>query len=845
MPSLMIRIADAMRVEGYMPSNNAELARAAKAKLAGILASPEAAALADKPIPRASVHASVWVSAVETERLEALSGATGMSPGETASALLLRDFDDWMQARKAPVHAPQASKDDALHRALARRGSQPREEQLSMLMALRKLDAGEPPKVLFCEAGTGTGKTMAYLAYIIDHLKADPCSRAMVAAPSFGLLAQIGTELASFGDEAPVAVFLAGQNEWISKAALQDILTERGSTLPNGQEDALRAWLVRGGDGSRPAWSMASLLTACPAFQFADDVTVIQRHDDEDPGWKAYEGQFTRAANARLVVLTHAMLANLTKRRLFAQSRALRADTEFQTKLQVTLEEWRKTTDAIREKYPKPEKSQKGKSKRTRRSKTDFQTPQDDSGQIAADDREQRFYEVMNAAMMQGESDAGLDRLPDVDLLVIDEAHTIEDAFANAFGEYIAIRTLVQFGQQLHAAHKVFPQGSLRDLQDLEQECRRMGREFGADETLPLDQSDVLRRLAVALEVALTPKKTAGKGATAAALKARPAQRLASVKRICELITSSSDQQMAGYMHWSPMRDYPRLSLGKLRLDREMHYVWTVVAKRTALVSGTIYEEIPRPSCEGLRRALAVPFAAMVTISPIHARWQVDPVTLMIAADVSTASGRRRLVRPPANLAEADRMPLRSAWLDDVSSYIMEAHRSAAGGLLVLGTAFDDLAEIQARLQNRDLLLITQKPGVRMDGLRNEFLAASKNKTRPILLAVGAAWTGFDLHDPTNPDALTDLVILNAPLGVFNRTVARLRRASQSGGHFEVSAQALTLVRQAVGRLVRSPDTPHNRRIHWLDARIHDQKMKGILASITRFLARYKTVSVA
>lgn len=803
MPSLMIRIADAMRVEGYMPSSNAELAPAAKAKLAGILASPDAASLDDKPIPRASVHASVWVSAVETARLESLAGETGMSPGETASALLLRDFDGWMQARKTPASAPEPAQDDALHRSLSRRGLQPREEQLSMLMAMRKLDVGEAPKVLFCEAGTGTGKTLAYLGYIIDRLQADPCARAMVAAPSFGLLAQIGMELSTFEADAPAAVFLAGQSEWISQAALRDLLSERGSSLPEKQAQALLRWTDTGGDGSRPAWSMASLLCAAPDFPFADDVTITERHNDEDPGWKAYESQFDRAANARLVVLTHAMLANLTKRRLFAQSRALRGNTDFQA----SLDEWR-------------------------------QTP--------VSDREQRFYEVMNAAMMQGDSDAGCDRLPDVDLLVIDEAHGIEDAFANAFGEYVSMRGLVQFGQQLHADHPgVFPSGALIDLQKLEQDCRRKGSEFAPEESFSLNESDILSRLSAALKAATTPKKGAGKAASMSALKSRGAQRLASVKRICDLITASSGQQMAGYMHWSPLRDYPRLSLGRLRLDREMHYVWTVVAKRTALVSGTIYEEIPRPSCENLRKALAVPFNAMVTISPIHASWQIDPVTLMMAANASTASGRKRLVRPPASLAEAERTPWRNAWLDDVTSYIIDAHSSAVGGLLVLGTAFADISELQARLQNHGLPLITQKPGVRMDGLRMEFLAAAKGKaSRPILLAVGAAWTGFDLHDPTNPDALTDLIILNAPLGVFNRTVARLRRANQSGGHFEISAQALTLVRQAVGRLVRSPDTPQNRRIHWLDARIHDQRMKGMLASITRFLARYKTVSV-
>lgn len=802
MPSLMIRVADAMRVEGYMPSRNAELAPAAKAKLAGVLASPDAQPLDDKPIPRASAHASVWVSAIEAARLNALSGETGMSPGETASALLLRDFDQWLQARKTPVSVTEPINVGALHKALTRRGSQPREEQLSMLMALHKLDVGDTPKVLFCEAGTGTGKTMAYLGYIVDRLQADPCARAMIAAPSFGLLAQIGKELATFEEDAPAAVFLAGQGEWISQSALRDVLNERSASLPDVQAQALHRWTKTGGDGSRPAWSMASLLDASPNFPFADDVTVIDRHDDEDPGWMAYQAQFERAANARLVVLTHAMLANLAKRRLFAQSRDLRDNTQFQAALQ----EWRETP---------------------------------------ATDREQRFYEVMNAAMILGESDAGCDRLPDIDLLVIDEAHLIEDAFANAFGEYISMRTLVQFADQLHTDHPgVFAPGALAELQKLEQDCRRKGSEYGPEESFSLVESDILGRLSNALKVATDPKKSAGKAATTAALKSRAAQRLAAIKRVCDLIAANPGQQMAGYMHWSPMRDYPRLSLGRLRLDREMHYVWTVVAKRTALVSGTLYEEIPRPSCYNIRKALAVPINATVTMSPIHARWQIEPVTLMIAADASTASGRKRLVRPPSALTEEHRSPLRKAWLDEVSNYILDAHASAVGGMLVLGTAFADVLEIEDRLLKMGMPLVTQKPGVRIEGMRTEFLAKSK-ESRPILLAVGAAWTGFDLHDPSNPNAMTDLVILNAPLGVFNRTVARLRRANQSSGHFEISAQALMLVRQAVGRLVRSPDTPHNRRIHWLDARIHDPRMKGILSPITRFLGRYRSTAVA
>jgi hypothetical protein len=42
----------------------------------------------------------------------------------------------------------------------------------------------------------------------------------------------------------------------------------------------------------------------------------------------------------------------------------------------------------------------------------------------------------------------------------------------------------------------------------------------------------------------------------------------------------------------------------------------------------------------------------------------------------------------------------------------------------------------------------------------------------------------------------------------------------------------------------RTPGTPSNRRIHWLDARIHTPEMVGMMAAIRRFLARYRTVTV-
>lgn len=56
--------------------------------------------------------------------------------------------------------------------------------------------------------------------------------------------------------------------------------------------------------------------------------------------------------------------------------------------------------------------------------------------------------------------------------------------------------------------------------------------------------------------------------------------------------------------------------------------------------------------------------------------------------------------------------------------------------------------------------------------------------------------------------------MLNAPFGATTRTLAREVRMRSRGGFTTLVSQVTVLVRQGLGRLVRSPDTPANRRIH-------------------------------
>ena len=120
------------------------------------------------------------------------------------------------------------------------------------------------------------------------------------------------------------------------------------------------------------------------------------------------------------------------------------------------------------------------------------------------------------------------------------------------------------------------------------------------------------------------------------------------------------------------------------------------------------------------------------------------------------------------------------------------------------------------------------------------YLARAAAGGKPMLLGLGAAWTGLDLSAPIDPatnQTLTDLVIPLAPLGV-NRSLTHRYRRQKRGVYVEAIA-ATMLFRQGVGRLVRGPGIPGNRRLHFLDARMHDIGWNAFLLPILRVLRVY------
>lgn len=865
MPSMTIRIADEMRTSGYLTAALVEAQRQAKQRLCSLLHEPKTQRVVQLPTRELpSRHASIWVSDEDLARLHMIS-AVDASPGEIANALLIRDFSAWKEQQA------QAGRDTVKPQeppnALELMGIASRPEQAQVLQSLEQLVKPVPPqldgaqhksKVLFLEAGTGIGKTLAYLAHAVTYAAAGPARRrAWIAAPSFALLRQVEAEITgkllqgTLSDAQREVLngrcMLAGQAEWVSLSALESLLQgEASSDAPKQrndeeqeaaaldqriihaeQRDAVLAWCEQELERARewvpsaedaPPWSMDSLLQAVPQFEFSDDVGVHKRLTDADPGYVTYRAQFERARNSDLVLLTHTMLATLLKQRYTGTVAHAREHLGYSERLQ----EWRKQRDAD------PENAQ----------------------------RFQDFYLQLLEAMA---SDPAAElaqsfRLPDVDLLVIDEAHAFEDAMAKVFSVEESVYQALRRAKHLAENHQdAIGNDSIAPLAAVLEDLQALGRRVNASATSShkLD-GPTLERIIGALEVAITPRKRAPKDAVQKMRTSQAFKRLewlaGALRSFHTLLTAPGQGRIGGFLTWSPRLSRPRLLLGMHHLNNELAFLWTVVARRTALVSGTLYEHNPSASCLTMQKALAVHSSQVVAMQPIHPTWAIKPVEALVVRDARHLNGLETFRRPSTRDDPVVYKRRRPLWIDDVSEYIAQAYSDAKGGVLVLGSAYGDIEEISARvrgllsLKGQDLgeqgLMLVQRPAVKLGGLRESFLDAAK-RGRPLMFAVGAAWTGFDLHDPDNPDALTDLVILNAPFNAGGATVPRLRRDMNGSGHFDRAFQAGLMVRQAAGRLVRSPDTPPNRRLHWLDGRIHDRARMGLFSAVVRFLRRY------
>jgi CRISPR type IV-associated DEAD/DEAH-box helicase Csf4 len=239
-------------------------------------------------------------------------------------------------------------------------------------------------------------------------------------------------------------------------------------------------------------------------------------------------------------------------------------------------------------------------------------------------------------------------------------------------------------------------------------------------------------------------------------------------------------------------------------------------------------------------------------VSSVQPGWLYSPTTLFLPDGTAAAK-----FRPPTaadfrkeEVPEGVQLERWRAWYEVMSGYIAGTWGSAAGGCVVLLSSYDKINALEARLRKQvpEEVLVVARKGVRTTVQVQEFVRLTKAGKKPLMLGVGAMWTGVDLHggnhalfEETVPAAkdnvFTDLIIPMLPFGM-NNTPTHLMR-TQHNMIWEFNEAAL-LTKQGIGRLVRREGLPRNRRLHLLDGRLLDPVFQSVTATMARILSPYE-----
>lgn len=800
-----VRVRVAAPAQALLVREGPTLAQAVKRRLALALADAAGAdgglQAALLPAGQRSASCTVFLSDDQVRTLGGLAAGRGLSPAAMADALLWSAMQPGIERARPGTTLEAAA-------TLTPTGGEPdaRAEQELYRAGLAAFCAGESPGVLCAEGSTGIGKTRAFLDALADWCAAHPAENAMVVVPTYQVMQHLDTEWQALGAQRrmPARRVVLGQSAFVSETALLDWLDAQ----PDGDALAadVRHWLARGcpprpASLNQAAWSADGLEAACGG-DFADlqDVLVPERGSEADAGYREYllRSSVGPADHGQVLFATHAMLAVMVRERMRAARRDL-GDGGYQQDLARQVRQWTA---------------------------------------LPPKEREQRLYELVNDVLSEfGESDEL--RLARIGLMVVDEAHELEQWFSRISSLQVSLWKVVGEMRSLKAACARMPAALVADAQRIFDVLRAMWRDTGDEDRLQIHA--VLASLQVTLHDMLA--------ATPAAKRQLPAaRRLRGVSLMLDTALRSDAQRlsvpqaMRVTVDWSDARHWPRLTIGRRDVSGMLDFLWRHVAGKSILASATLYEDMPNVSAEAVRQMLAVPHRLLVQMPPVRPQWLFTPVTLYAANLTYRGDGMPRFVRPkrephadPARFEAAY-----AAWIEELTRYTGQAWHVAAGGMLVLMTSYADLQALHASLQalcGGIRPLLAQQEGRPLARLKAEFLEAARAGERPLMLCVGAAWTGLSLWDEAVPDALTDLVIPLAPFGV-GRSVTQQERERRSV--VAAAFNASMILRQGLGRLVRSPRTPANRKIHFLDARRHLTQSMGLYAPMTRWLAKYQ-----
>jgi CRISPR type IV-associated DEAD/DEAH-box helicase Csf4 len=290
---------------------------------------------------------------------------------------------------------------------------------------------------------------------------------------------------------------------------------------------------------------------------------------------------------------------------------------------------------------------------------------------------------------------------------------------------------------------------------------------------------------------------------------------------------------------------------GTSKLYYPITALWKAATGGAVLASATLY--LPDPAggqtCDYLRSVLYLPIERIHAPQPIVAPYLYTLPTLHYPKGDEL---QKKLSAPKTRSMTADEQEkAENEWLSNVANVLADGPaKTAKGGTMILCTSYTQVEKLAQFLLDRDVgvwRIVEQKRGGKFSDLRLKFIESAHKGQRPIMLALGAAWTGVDFMDerfsgaPEKDMLLTDLAIVRCPIGL-NRSYAMLERFDKQGT-YPISCEALLVLKQGLGRLIRQ-DGVKDRHIWFLDGRLWQPwfKMENFTAAARNMLGKYENI---